>query len=41
MPRRIRRKLFGGEAEMKRCKITVMKVARYDDLIGALEEDAE
>lgn len=32
---------MGGETEMKKCRIAVMKVARYDDLIEALDEDAE
>ena len=32
---------MGGEDKMKKCKITVMKVARYDDLIEKYENPIE
>ena len=32
---------MGGEAEMKKCRITVMKVACYDDLIEKYENPIE
>ena len=32
---------MGGETEMKKCRITVMKVARYDDLIEKYENPIE